>query len=116
MERRETQRTRRRVPCLFSYEGHVHNALVVDLSISGLFLQTDTAIAPGTELMLRMRGEPPFEDLELRGRVVRRRFTPNVIATLIRRGVGIRILSAPPAYYDAFGASQLPAEPSWSPL
>ena len=115
MERRETQRTRRRIPCLFSYEGHVHNALVVDLSISGLFLQTDTAISPGTELTLRLRGEP-FEDLELRGRVVRRRFTPTVIASLIRRGVGIRILSAPSAYYDSFGASQAPLDESWSPL
>lgn len=115
MERRETHRTRRRVPCLFSYEGHVHNALVVDLSVGGMFLQTDTAISPGTELTLRLRGEA-FEDVEVRGRVVRRRFTPTVIATLIRRGVGIQILSAPSAYYDALGASQTSKEESWSPL
>jgi hypothetical protein len=115
MERRETHRTRRRVPCLFQYEGHVHNALVVDLSVGGLFLQTDTAINPGTELTLRLRGEL-FEDLQLRGRVVRRRFTPTVIATMIRRGVGIRILSAPPGYYDALGAAQESKEPAWAPL
>jgi hypothetical protein len=115
MERRETHRTRRRVPCLFSYEGHVHNALVVDLSVGGMFLQTDTAVSPGTELTLRLRSDA-FEDIELRGRVVRRRFTPTVIATLIRRGVGIQILSAPTAYYDALGASQESEEPSWSAL
>jgi hypothetical protein len=115
MERRETHRTRRRVPCLFRYEGHLHNGLVVDLSVGGMFLQTDTAVSPGTELTLHLRGET-FEDIELRGRVVRRRFTPTVLATLIRRGVGIRILSAPSAYYDALGASQASQEPSWSPL
>ncbi len=115
MERRDSQRIRRRVACEFDYDGHVHSAIVVDLSIGGLFLQTDTAISPGTELTLRLRGEA-LGGMELRGCVVRRRFTPMVIATMIRRGVGIRLVSAPPAYYESVGGGADAAEPVWSAL
>ncbi len=115
MERRDSTRIRRRIACEFDYDGHTHTAIVVDLSVGGLFLQTDTAITPGTELTLRLRGDA-FGEMELRGYVVRRRFTPTVIATMIRRGVGVRLVSAPPAYYEAIGTTVGSEEPVWSAL
>jgi|SRR5262245_33747162 len=106
MERRDSHRIKRRVPCEFDYEGHTYQGIVVDLSARGLFLQTDTAIEPGAELDLSLRGER-FTGITVHGHVVRRRFTPAVLATMIRRGVGLRIPHAPPAYLEALG---LPAE------
>lgn len=102
MNRRSSQRVKRRIPCEFGYEGHSYAGIVVDLSAEGLFLQTDTAIDPGVELSMRLRPERTPE-MVLRGRVVRRRFTPAVLASMIRRGVGIRIVEAPPTYYALLG-------------
>lgn len=105
MNRRGSQRIKRRIPCEFDYEGHSYAGIVVDLSAEGLFLQSDTAIEPGADLRLRLRPERSPE-LALRGRVVRRRFTPAVLASMIRRGVGIRIQEAPPEFYDLLGVSR----------
>jgi hypothetical protein len=114
MDRRDSHRIRRRIPCDFDYEGHAYNGIVVDLSADGLFLQTDTAIEPGSDLELRMRSER-FADFSVRGRVVRRRFTPAVLSSMIRRGVGLRLTSAPPAYFEAIGlAHQAAPAPAWS--
>jgi hypothetical protein len=109
MNRRSSQRIKRRIACEFDYEGHSYAGIVVDLSAEGLFLQADTAIDPGADLSIRLRPERSPE-LALRGRVVRRRFTPAVLATMIRRGVGVRIMEAPPGYYDLLGLKPL-AEP-----
>ncbi len=116
MDRRDSHRIKRRIPCDFEYEGHAYNGIVVDLSPDGLFLQTDTAIEPGSELELRLRSER-FAELNVRGRVVRRRFTPAVLASMIRRGVGLRLTSAPPAYFEMLGLAgeMAPAPaPVWS--
>jgi hypothetical protein len=106
MNRRGSQRIKRRIACEFDYEGHSYAGIVVDLSTEGLFLQSDTAIEPGADLSIRLRPERSLE-LAVRGRVVRRRFTPAVLASMIRRGVGIRILEAPPAFYDLLGLKRV---------
>src|SRR5262245_3481332 len=111
MNRRGSQRIRRRIPCAFEYEGHAYNGIVVDLSADGLFLQTDTAIEPGSELSLELRSSP---EVSVRGQVVRRRFTPAVLSSLIRRGVGLRLVHAPPAYYEVLGLEAAAPQPVWS--
>ena len=103
MERRGSDRIRRRVPCAFEHEGERRAALVVDLSAGGLFLQTDAALALGSELTAPPPAGPAPPRLELRGRVMRRRFTPAVIASLLRRGVGIQLLAAPESYRELLG-------------
>jgi hypothetical protein len=105
MNRRGSQRIKRRIPCEFDYEGHAYAGIVVDLSAGGMFLQTDTAIEPGSELVLRLRPDRVAE-VAVRGRVVRRRFTPAVLASMIRRGVGVYLLNAPPAYFELLGITQ----------
>ena len=115
MDRRGSDRIRRRVPCTFEYEGAAHQALVVDVSAGGLFLQTDTGIALGSELTLRL-DDPRYGELELRGRVVRRRFTPAVIARWVRRGVGIQILAAPERYRDVLCDGEPAPDAAWSAL
>ena len=113
MNRRGSQRIKRRIPCEFDYDGHTYAGIVVDLSSGGMFLQADTAIDPGSELAVRLRPERAPE-IEVRGRVVRRRFTPAVLATMIRRGVGIHLLHPPQAYFELLGIEPEPdAEQLW---
>ena len=99
MNRRDGQRIKRRIPCEFDYEGNPQAGIVVDLSARGVFLQTELIIDPGNDLLLRLRPERPPE-VAVRGRVVRRRFTPAVLASMIRRGVGVRLVDVPPAYFE----------------
>jgi hypothetical protein len=113
MERRDSQRIKRRLLCEFEHEGQVYSGIVADLSASGLFLQTDVAIEPESDLVLRLEGER-FPELTLRGRVARRRFTPAVLSSIIRRGVGVRLMEAPPEWRQALGVEPEPkAEPLW---
>src|SRR5512145_1320572 len=113
MNRRGSQRIKRRIPCEFDYDGHSYAGIVVDLSAEGMFLQADTAIEPGSDLALRLRPERAAE-VAVRGRVVRRRFTPAVLATMIRRGVGILLRDTPPAYFELLGITpQQDAERVW---
>jgi hypothetical protein len=115
MERRGSDRIRRRVPCTFQYEDEAHEALVVDVSAGGLFLQTDAGLALGSELTLQLR-DPACGEIELRGRVVRRRFTPAVIARWIRRGVGVQILAAPERYREVLSGGEPAPDAAWSAL
>ena len=115
MERRGSDRIRRRVPCTFEYEGAGHQALVADVSAGGLFLQTDLGIALGSELTLRL-DDPRYGEVELRGRVVRRRFTPAVIARWVRRGVGVQILAAPDVYRDVLRDAEPAPDAAWSAM
>jgi c-di-GMP-binding flagellar brake protein YcgR len=115
MERRGSDRIRRRVACTFEYEGCTHEGVVADVSAGGLFLQTDAGIALGSELTLSLR-DPGRGEVALRGRVVRRRFTPAAIARWIRRGVGIQILSAPETYRDLLHGGAPAPDAAWSAL
>jgi hypothetical protein len=100
MERRRVQRIKRRLPCEFLHQGNRHRGIVVDFSPGGLFLQTDTSLDPGSEVEVHLSGHL-FPEISLRAVVARRRFTPAVLATMIRRGVGLRLVDAPPEYHEA---------------
>jgi hypothetical protein len=115
MERRGSDRIRRRVPCTFRTEDETLEALVTDVSASGLFLQTDAGLALGSELTLQLR-DPACGEIEVRGVVVRRRFTPAVIARWIRRGVGVRILAAPERYREVLSGGEPVPDAAWSAL
>jgi hypothetical protein len=115
MERRGSDRIRRRVPCTFEYEGAAHEALVADVSAGGLFLQTELGIALGSELTLRL-DDPRYGEVLLRGRVVRRRFTPAVIARWVKRGVGVQILAAPDVYCDVLRDAEPAPDAAWSAM
>jgi hypothetical protein len=115
MERRGSDRIRRRVPCTFRSDDGTQDALVTDVSTTGLFLQTDAGLALGSELTLQLH-DPACGEIEVRGRVVRRRFTPAVIARWIRRGVGVQILAAPERYREVLSGGEPAPDAAWSAL
>ncbi|MBW2235121.1 MAG: PilZ domain-containing protein [Deltaproteobacteria bacterium] len=86
--------------CELRYEGRKASGIVLDLSSTGLFVQTSALPAPGTifHVMLEARGDTPA--LDLRVRVARQRRTEPRLAALVPPGLGLQILDAPSAYFD----------------
>ncbi len=86
------------MPCQLLIESRWHSGLVLDLSPSGLFIQTHAKTREGQEFDLsvsREQGEP----LSLVVEVVRKKVVPPRLVTVAQGGVGVRILNAPEEYY-----------------
>ncbi len=107
--RRRHQRIKRRFSCEFLAEGQRYRGIIVELSPSGLFVQTDATTTPGAEVELHLAGAGAVPDLRLRALVVRRRMVPAPLATAVRRGIALEILEAPREYGLACGSELLEA-------
>lgn len=94
---RTSDRTKHRAPCTVTIGGRRHNGFVLDLSRSGLFIQTSAQPRPGQRLDIEvvLRGET----LEMHVEVVRRKAVPPQLLTVAHGGIGVRILSAPESFY-----------------
>jgi len=97
--RRPAKRFRRRMPCEIQADGRQQRAIVIDVSRSGLFVQTSARLAPGSEIGVALQVEGSAELLRLRVRVARQKAVPSNLTSVAQGGVGLRILQAPPAYY-----------------
>src|SRR5262245_3205812 len=92
-----TNRKKRRIPCQLWVGEREHSALILDLSPSGLFIQTHAR----TQRRERLRLQFSHEDvlLELKVEVVRTKQVPPNLLAAAKGGIGVRIISAPEEYY-----------------
>jgi Tfp pilus assembly protein PilZ len=88
---------------------------VLDISESGIFVQTGTRLPPGAEVELRLRLEQSEEQVTLRAKVMRNKQVPPQLTSVARGGVGLKILDAPPAYYEQINALVRDAKPAAAP-
>jgi hypothetical protein len=100
---RVAKRHKWRLPCEIVSEGRSQRAIVLDLSESGLFVQTSTRLPPGVEVEVRVRLADSAETV-LRAQVARNKQVPAQLTSVARGGVGLRILDAPLAYYEQVNA------------
>jgi hypothetical protein len=107
MNRRREDRVKRRFPCEFVADGQRYRGIVVELSRSGLFVQTDATVSPGSPVDVEITGSGAVPNLRLRALVARRRMVPAPLATAVRRGIGLRIIEAPVEYGLACGSARL---------
>jgi hypothetical protein len=99
-ESRRFERYRGRLPCVVLDESQESNkGFVTDLSANGLFLQTTQHLPNGTRvtLQLDLDGQPT---LTLLGCVARERKSHRTIGSVAYPGVGIKLDSAPEAYFQ----------------
>lgn len=98
MAGRGAERTRQRAACTLTLDGRRHNGFVLDLSQSGLFIQTSATPEIGQRLDIEVviRGET----LPMHVEVVRRKAVPPQLLTVAHGGIGVRILAAPEEYYQ----------------
>ncbi len=81
-------------------DGQDQRAFILDLSPNGLFNQTPKAIDPGNEVAVQFRVPVEGTEIDLRAKVARSKRVPPRLATVTTPGIGLRISSAPAAYYE----------------
>jgi hypothetical protein len=98
-ERRSFERTSRRLTCEIAVLGERHSAVVLDMSTKGLFLRTNAAPPPGTDLEVIIR-RAGGETWKIYAHVARAGGDGRNAALLSSRGLGVTIVSAPKGFYD----------------
>jgi len=98
---RSAKRHKWRLPCEIVYEGGRQRSFVLDLSATGLFVQTGVRLKPGAEIEVRLSLESVPQPLVLRARVARAKQVPQQLMSVAQGGVGLRLLSPPRSYLDA---------------
>ena len=104
-ERREAERSERRLGCELVVGERSHTAVVIDMSDTGLFVRTHAEPPPGDEVRLVLR-RPGGEVWELRARVARVRRADGDSPLISGRGLGLEILEAPEAFQSFLEALQ----------
>jgi PilZ domain len=103
-DHRVAKRHKWRLACEVVSEGRSQRAIVIDLSQTGIFVQTGTRVPPGSEVEVRLLLPDATEPILLRARVARNKQVPPQLTSVARGGVGLRILDAPAAYYETIGS------------
>ena len=103
-ENRSAKRHRWRIACEIVSEGRSQRAIMLDLSESGVFVQTGTRLPPGAEVELRVLLTDGGESIVLRAKVARNKQVPPQLTSVARGGVGLKILDAPAAFYERLAA------------
>jgi hypothetical protein len=100
-------RTKKRLACALVIDGNRLAGIVLDLSSSGLFVQTSANPNPGTRLdvELEIPGEP--ERPRLAARVARKKVVPPRLKGVVHGGVGLKIESAPESFFRYLAQLQI---------
>lgn len=96
---RVNDRKKRRMPCKVTVGETHHNGLVIDLSRSGLFIQTSARTRPGGKVDVLLVDEEGVE-MALGVEVVRRKVVPPRLLSVAQGGMGVRIVEAPERYFE----------------
>ncbi len=86
--------------CELRFDGRKAAGIVLDLSESGIFVQTAAKPAVGTVVDLRLSPGSGRADFDLRARVARMRRVDPRLARIEGSGIGLQVLDAPAEYYD----------------
>ncbi len=98
------KRFRKRIPCAFNAGGRSCSGLVLNVSRSGLFLQTSVPEDSGAVVDLELNPPDRREPIALTARVVWRRAVPAQLRTVVDGGLGMQIIWADEAYYGLLSA------------
>jgi hypothetical protein len=103
MAKKRAERIRRRVTCELLLEGRSYRGIVLDLSETGVFVQTEATPQPGARLVLRFHA-PGGVEIEVAASVARRKVAPRELAGVVRGGLGLRVEKPPAAYFELIGS------------
>jgi hypothetical protein len=93
-------RVKRRLTCALRHGGKHYNGIVLDLSATGLFVQTSASPGPGDALELELQPPDGRGALVLQGVAARRRTVPLQMRSVAHGGVGVRLTAAPETYFN----------------
>ena len=104
MERRRAERIKQRLTCELVIGDRRHPGIVLDLSRTGLFVQTSVAPPPGERARVKLR-PPGGAEIELEARIARRYVVPARLVSIAHGGLGLRIESASDDYLQLIGST-----------
>jgi hypothetical protein len=113
MGKRRAERIKRRVTCELLLDGRSYRGIVLDLSATGIFVQTEATPGPGERMRIRFH-TATGDEFETDARVARRQAVPRELAGVVRGGLGLRLEGAPDAYFRLIGMEGAPEERSRS--
>ncbi len=100
MDTRAEPRFRRRMACELTRGKSIYSGFVLDVSRTGLFVQTGVANAQmGDEVEVTLRPRGPEPPIALKTQVVWQRRVPLQLRTIAEGGLGLHIRYAPEPYY-----------------
>ena len=99
MPGRVLDRKKRRLPCELRSAGQKWAGMVLDVSASGIFVQTSAKVRPGAALEMEVSVPGSPEPVLMSVEVVRIKNVPPQLRAVAQGGIGVRITSAPEAYY-----------------
>jgi hypothetical protein len=102
MAKKRADRIRRRVTCELQLDGRSYRGIVLDLSETGVFVQTEATPPPGTRVRLRLHTAGGVEFV-VEATVARRQVAPPQLASVVRGGLGLRVEDPPTAYFKLIG-------------
>lgn len=101
-KKERSERIRRRVTCELLLGGRAYRGIVLDLSATGIFVQTEATPAPGACVRVRFHRQDR-QELEVEATVARRQAVPRELASVARSGLGLRVERPPAAYFELLG-------------
>jgi hypothetical protein len=111
---RSAERTKKRLACTLLIGGSRLAGIVLDVSASGLFVQTSANPPPGAELgvELEIPGEPQRPLLAVR--VARKKVVPPRLKSVVQGGLGLQIENAPEPFFRYLAQLQAGAAASYA--
>jgi hypothetical protein len=104
---RVAKRAKRRLACRLGVGRQRFSGVIIDLSASGLFVQTSAKPRPGDPVTVELSVPGQREPLRLEAQVARLKLVPPRLQAVAQGGLGLRIRNAPEGYF-AFLSSVLP--------
>jgi hypothetical protein len=102
MGKRRAERIKRRITCELLLDGRSYRGIVLDLSATGIFVQTEATPGPGERMRVRFH-TAAGDEFEADAAVARRQVVPRELAGVVRGGLGLRIERPPESYFRLIG-------------
>lgn len=99
MKARLDPRFKKRLSCRLKQEQRIYAGMILDLSRTGLFVQTSAGARPGDEVEVLLGGREQSAPVALTAEVVWQRNVPHQLRVIGEGGVGLKIRYAPEPYY-----------------
>ncbi len=99
MDTRVEPRFGRRIPCKLSRNLNTFSGLVLDVSRTGLFVQTGAVAKAGDEVEVLFNTREPDAAIVVNAQVVWQRKVPPQLRSAVEGGLGLQIRYAPEPYY-----------------
>jgi len=115
LDQRRGKRVKRRITCELVIDGKRQAGIVLDVSASGLFVQTAVSAAVGKEVEVHLAATRSSPELTIRARVARGLRVPQQLLAAAGGGLGLRVLDPPPEFAQLAGDDEAEPAPGRSP-